>query len=151
MAKDAARTLNMVSTRLAAGEVLELVCTAFTPAPDDGDGYVISGALVPVLWAVNFLTWTHTTRKASQAAGVPLARRMMIAVTSQRLLIWKASRRWMLSELIGEIPRQQVSSVTTYGPAVAARGFVIHLSNGKSVTLQVSREAADHLTALLSG
>lgn len=140
---------DMIASRLAPGEELEAWFGATTARPDnDGRGFVMEAALVPLLWAVDYLTWLYTTRKASRASGVPLARRMIIAVTSRRLLIHKSSRRWTLGDLAGEIPREQVTAVTIYGPVARTRGCVLHLSTGKNVTLQVSRNVTDILTAL---
>lgn len=138
-----------VTAHLEPDERLVMLFTALTPPPESG-GVVIEGVLVPLVWAVWHATWRHTTRAASRSADVPLAPRMIIAVTGRRLVVWAAKRRWRLGKVAGDVQRDRITGITRSASGTRSRTLVLHLSTGPTVTIMVAAAAADHLASALS-
>jgi hypothetical protein len=138
-----------VTAHLEPDERVVTLFTALTPPPES-DGVVISVVLVPVVWAVRHATWRHNTRAASRSADVPLAPRMIIAVTGRRLVVWAANRRWRLGKLAGNLPRDRITGITMDTMGTRSRTLVLHLSTGPTVTIMVAAAAADSLASAFS-
>jgi hypothetical protein len=138
-----------VAAHLEPGERPVTLFTALTPPPES-DGMLIDGVLVPLAWAVRHATWRHTTRAASRSADTPLAPRMIVALTARRMVIWRATRRWRLGRVIGDLPRDRISGVTARTSGTRSSTLVLHLSTGPTVTIMVTSDSADQLAALLS-
>jgi hypothetical protein len=113
-------------------------------------GHVISAELVPLLWLMDHTLWHHRARTASRSVQVPLAPRMIIVVTDRNLMIWSARRSWQPGKLIGDLPRDRINQVTTTGTGTRTRLMTLHLSDGRSLTLQVSASIAADLARIIS-
>lgn len=127
----------------------DVLFTAVTPAPESGV-LLIEGVLAPLAWAVWRVMWSHDVRVASRAAGVPLAPRMIVALTPRRLVIWRATRKWRLGKVSGELPRERILQVAEAGGGARSRRLDLQMSTGSTFTLLVTKEAAAQLTATLS-
>lgn len=140
------RTRAVVTAYLQPGEQLETLFTALIPRPESG-GFVVTGALVPLIWAVRRVAWERAARATSQATGVPVAPRMIVALTPSRIVIWRAARNWRLGDLSGELPRDRIIEVTAAGGGIRSRRLVLHLSTGSAVVMRVAPAVADQLTS----
>jgi hypothetical protein len=143
------QTRSTITEYLGPDEPLESMFTALVPPPDRG-GLMASAAVWPIVWAVWLATWQATVRKSSRAAQVPLARRMVVALTPQRLVIWRASRRWRLGAVTGDLPRDRIADTTVYGSGSRSRTLTLQLTTGASITLKVSPESASRLRELMT-
>jgi hypothetical protein len=122
---------------------------ALIPPPEWG-GQIVDVILAPLVWAVWHATWRYSARAASRAAGVGLAPRMVIALTPTRMVCWRASRRWQLGTLAGELPRHMIAGATAPPGGTRSRALVLQLATGQAVTLKVGPTTADDLAAQLS-
>jgi len=147
---DWSRIRAVVTAYVQPGEQLQALFTALIPRPGS-DGLVVSGALVPLFWAVQRVAWERAARAVSQATGVPVAPRMIVALTPTRMVIWRAARNWRLGDLSGELPRDRIIGVTTAGVGTRSRRLILHLSTGSTVAMRVAPAVADQLTAMFSG
>jgi hypothetical protein len=143
------RTRAVVTAYVQPGEQLESLFTALIPRPGSG-GFVVTGALVPLVWAVRRVAWERAARAVSRATGVPVAPRMIVALTPSRMVIWRAARNWRLGDLLGELPRDRITGVTPAGAGTRSRRLVLHLSTGSAVVMRVAPAVADQLTAMFS-
>jgi hypothetical protein len=126
----------------------DVLFTAVTPAPESGV-LLIEAVLAPLAWAVWRAMWSHNVRVASRAAGVPLAPRMIVALTPKRLVIWRATRNWRLGKVSGELPRERILRITEAGGGTRSRRLEFQMSTGSSFSLMVTKDAARQLTATL--
>jgi hypothetical protein len=143
------QTYAAVTAHLEPDERPVTLFTALIPPPESG-GVVIAGELAPLVWAVWHATWRHKTRAASRSADVPLAPRMIIAVTSRRLVIWAASRRWRLGKVVGDLLRDRITGITKAASGTRSQTLMLHLSTGPTVTIMVAAATADSLASVLS-
>lgn len=131
------------------GEPLLALIPALTP---DGRGRGLAPAeLMPLVMLAERIAWRHRSRAAARASIFPLAPRMVIGLTSQRLLIWAARSRWRAGKYLGEVSRERIalSTAPTIGPGW--RTVLIYLANEPTVTIRVPAATADRLAATLSG
>jgi hypothetical protein len=143
------RTRAVVTAYLQPGEQLETLFTALIPRPESG-GVVVTAALIPLVWAVRRMEWERAARAISQATGVPVAPRMIVALTPSRIVIWRAARNWRLGDLSGELSRDRIIEVTAAGGGTRSRRLLLHLSTGSDVVMRVAPGVADRLTAMFS-
>ena len=122
---------------------------ALVPPPEWG-GQVVDVIFAPLAWAVWHATWRRSVRAASQAAGVALAPRMVIALTPRRMVVWPASRRWQLGPMAGELPRDLIAAAEAAPGGTRSRALVLRLATGQAVTLRVRPATAENLAAQLS-
>lgn len=139
-----------ITAYLQPGEQLETMFTALIPRPESG-GLVVTDVLIPLVWAVQRAAWERAARATSRATGVPVAPRMIVALTPSRIVIWRAARNWRLGDFSGELPRDRIIEVTAAGGGTRSRRLVLHLSTGHAVVIRVAPAVADQLTAMLSG
>lgn len=126
-----------------------MLFTAVTPAPEFGV-HLIDGALAPLAWAVWHAMWRHNLHVGSRAADAALAPRMIVALTANRMVIWRATRKWRLGQVSGELPRERILRATEAGGGSRSRRLVLQMSTGSSFCLMVTPDAADRLTAIFS-
>ena len=139
------------TARLDPGEQVMAVFGALIPH-QVSIGHLIAPELAPLIRLMDHAVWRHQARTASRSAQVPLAPRMIIAFTGRRLVIWAARRRWRLGKVIGDLPRDRIMQVVTAtGTGTRSRLMVLHLSDGRTVTLQVSARVATGLARTISG
>src|SRR5215472_13760678 len=89
------------------GEQVSAIFGAMIPY-EFSRGHVIAAELVPLLWLMDHALWRHRARAASRSARIPLAPRMIIAVTGRRLVILAARRSWRPGNVIGDLPRDRI-------------------------------------------
>jgi hypothetical protein len=123
--------------------------TALIPPPESG-GVVVDGVFVPLIWVAWHVAWRRAARAASRVADVPMAPRMIVAVTPSRIVIWRAAHNWRLGDFSGELPRDRIIEVTATGGGTRSRRLVLHLSTGSAVAMLVNPATADQLTATFS-
>lgn len=131
------------------GEPLLALIPALTP--DRSSGGLTPAELMPLIMVAERITWRLYGRAAAQASRFPLAPRMVIGLTRQRLLIWAARRRWRAGKYLGEVSRDRIvlSTAPTIGPSW--RTVLIYLANEPTVTIKVPAVTADRLASTLSG
>lgn len=90
-------------------------------------------------------------RRGSAEVGFPLDRHMAMLVTSQRLLIWRASRLpRRVHELIGERDLDQITAAALpYSGGGAWRSAVVETQEGVRVRFLVESAIADDFVAAL--
>jgi hypothetical protein len=130
-------------------EQLVMLFTAVTPAPEFGV-HLIDGAVAPLAWAVWRAMWRHEVRVGTRAAGVPLAPRMIVALTADRVVIWRATPKWRLGQVCGELPRERILRVSEVGGGSRSRRLVLQTSTGSTFCLMVTPDAAGRLTEMFS-
>jgi len=135
---------------LAPGEQISALFTALIP-DQFADGLVIAAELAPLIRLIDHAAVRRKARAASRSAQVPLAPRMIIALTSQRLMIWAAHRGWRLGNAIGDLPRDRIMHITEAGTGTRSRLITVHLSDGRTVILQVSAKIATGLARMIPG
>jgi hypothetical protein len=131
------------------GEPLQGLFPALTPRESSGGLAVVP--LIPLIMVVEHLMWWRRTRQTAQTSMFPLAPRMIVGLTGQRMLIWAADRRWRLGDFLGSVDRDRI--VQSTAPTVGAgwRTVRIYLANEPTVPIRVPAAMADHLAAALSG
>jgi hypothetical protein len=100
--------------------------------------------------AVEYAMRRSSVRKTVQTAGVPLTRRMIIALTPRRLVIGQADRGWRLRTITGDLPRDKIAKVELGAASDRSRRVILHLNTGESITLRMTRAAADKFRDRLS-
>ena len=144
---DGMRTV--IAARLEPGEDIDGLFTALMPEPDSGDGgstFALGGLLI---MAYQFTAWRYTAHRAGKKAGVPLAPRMIIAITPRRLAIWTASYGWRIGRHLGDLPRDRVVGVTATGAGSHSRSLSLSLVSGATITMRVAPSVAGSLGAKL--
>src|SRR5215469_3386418 len=112
-------------------------------------GHVMTAELVPLLLIMDHVRWRYRTRAASRSAQIPLAPRMIIAVTGRRLVIWAARRRWRPGNVVGDLARDRIIEVNYGGTGSRPDLLVLHLTDGETLTLRVSATQAAELARRL--
>ena len=138
-----------ISAHIEPGEPVEGIFTAVMPGEERGEGSAFGG-LGFVVMAVEHAMRRSSVRKTVQTAGVPLARRMIIALTPRRLVIGQADRGWRLRTITGDLPRDQIAKVELGAASDRTRRAILHLNTGESITLRMTRAGADQLRDRLS-
>jgi len=128
---------------LHSGETLLGVVPALSPPPEDTVGGLLPAFMIPIISMAERWHWRRTSRRAAVASRFPLAPRMLVGVTDQRMLVWEARRRWRVGDFLGYVTLDRV--VQADAPTVGAgwRTVRIFLSNEPTVHLKVPSEAAD--------
>lgn len=147
--RDWEKTRAAISAHLGPGEPVEGMFTAVLPGEGRGGG-LVPGGLWPVVMAVEYAMRRSSARKTVQTTGVPLARRMIIALTPRRLVIGQADRGWRLRTITGDLPRDQIVKVELGAASDRSRRTILHLNTGESITLRMTRAGADQLRDRLS-
>jgi hypothetical protein len=149
MARDSDWEDAIHAVRLPADEPLLALIPALTPASPGGG--LAPAELRPLIMVAERLAWRRRSRTAGRLSMFPLAPRMVIGLTSQRLLIWSARSRWRAGRYLGEVSRDRVVLSTAPTVGVGWRTVLIYLANEPTVTIKVPAVTADSLAATLSG
>lgn len=120
-------------------------------SPRESSGGLAFAPLIPLIMVVEHLMWWRRTREAARTSMFPLAPRMIIGLTGQRMLIWAATRRWQLGEFLGSVSRDRIVQSTAPTVGEGWRTVRIYLANEPTVPIRVPGVMADRLAALLSG
>lgn len=134
------RTKKFIRPRLQPGEPAELF-VAWVPRKGDYRGLTFV-AYLPLILALDYVTNLIVIRKASRAAGVPLAARMIMAFSARRLIICRATRRWEFSEVMGDLPLDRIGSVDVSRSGSRSRAVTLGLKTGGTVTLKMPADRA---------
>jgi hypothetical protein len=137
-------------SELRRGEVLQAIFPALSQPPA-GAGLLSAELMVPFL-AVDHLSRRRRRRAQARESMFPLAARMIIGLTNQRLMIWKVRPGWRLGSFIGYVTRDRVLQATA-PPATGTgwRTICIYLAEEPTVSIRVPAGAADDLGRELSG
>lgn len=116
-----------------------------------------SGGLVPAelmaaVLAVDHLTRRRRLRAQARESMFPLATRMIIGLTNQRLLIWSVRPGWRLGSFLGYVSRDRVLQASV--PPASGTGWRtvgIYLAEEPTVSIKVPAAAANDLARELSG
>ena len=144
------RILAAVTAYLPPGERPTVLFTAVNPSPESR-GLIVTSGLVPLFWAARRVARERAARAVGREAGVPVAPRMIIALTPSRMVIWRAARGWRLGELSGELPRGLIAGATAAARGSHSQRVILHLATGASAVIRVTPVVADQLTKMLSG
>jgi hypothetical protein len=125
------------------------VFRAIPPNPDPGSAFGLTVAM-PLLWAYRRVSRRRHHRVAHERSGLPLARRMLLAVTDDRVLVWSASKAWRLQAFLGEVARSQIRQATAPTVGQGWRSVRLELVDADPVVVKVAADVADDLAALLS-
>jgi len=109
------------------------------------------GTLISVFDLVRGWFAIRRVRERSVAVGFPLDRRMAMAVTDERLIIWKATPRMFRAPLhLGDVPRSQIRNARN--PYVGGGWQVVELRlvDGRGVRFLVDRHNAEEFVRALS-
>jgi hypothetical protein len=139
----------MISAQVRDGETSSQPFAAITPDPDEGRGFGLIVAF-PVLWAMRRLSKRHARRDTTKRSGIRMAQRMLVAVTSDRMLIWSAQRHWAPGEFLGDVALNRIADAQAPTVGQGWRSVRIDLVDGESVTIKVGSQHADELAGLLS-
>jgi hypothetical protein len=138
-----------VSEQLLDGETSSRPFAAINPNPDPGRAFGL-GFAFPLLWASRRIARRRARQSTSERSGIPVSRRMVVAVTGDRLLIWSAGRRWEPDTYLGDISRQRIAGAQAPTVGQGWRSVRIDLVDSDSVTIKVAGQAADELAGLLT-
>jgi hypothetical protein len=141
--------LRAAAADLRQDEELETIFTALAPLPSSM-GMAPDGVWLLIL-AANHVRWRRSTRAAAEASNFPLAPRMFIGLTSQRLLIWEAPRKWRLGTLLGWVPRERITGAVAPTVGAGWRTVLISLADAPDVAIKAPPGNADRLASVLSG
>jgi hypothetical protein len=138
-----------IAEHLADGESVESVFRAIAPNPDPGSILTVA-FLRPVVWALRRRASVKAARRAHRSSSFPVARRMVVALTDQRLLVWTCGRSWKPRKLLGDVARQRISGAEAPTVGQGWRSVHLHLTDAPPVTIKVPARYADPLAARLS-
>jgi hypothetical protein len=94
----------------------------------------------------------RTIRVRSANLGFPLDRKMAILATSQRLLIWRASRQGLRApKLLGEVARDHIASARLPFIGGGWRVVEVNLVDGSGVRFLADRRFAEQFVGVLRG
>lgn len=147
MVVDGAAWKAALDGRLHAEEELLLIVLARTIPGDGGLTLMPIGTLYR--WARRAAE-RASVRRESQTHGFPLRRRMIIALTNRRVVVWPLSRR-PKGEPIGEVERSMISRAVRPTVGGSWRTVVLTLTSGHEVRIQVAGDGADALAKDLAG
>ena len=144
------QTRALIAARLEPDERLAGMFTAITPYPESySHGTIFIPELILLVRAAEHAVWRRSTQAASRSSQVPLAPRMIIAITDRRLVVWAADRRWRPRRLAGALSRDRIIGVTAKEGTSRVRTVVLELSAGETVTIRVDPEVAGVLPGML--
>jgi hypothetical protein len=141
--------IDTVQAELRPGESFLGVFPALTPNGQDSG--LAPAELWPLIWVAEHLLRRHRDHTASRASMFPLAARMIMVLTQERLLIWAAGRRWRPARFLGFVSRDRILQATTRTVGSGWRTVQLHLANEAAVSVQVPAAAVGPLVSALSG
>lgn len=140
---------SLLADQLGPNESAELVLPAIAPNPDPGSAFGLAVAM-PVLWVTRRVSRQRRDRRVLAMSGFPLAHRMLLAVTNDRLLVWSASRQWKPMSFLGAVSRERIERGEAPTVGEGWRSVRIDLHDAGTVIIKVAAKHADPLAALLS-
>jgi hypothetical protein len=139
----------VIADQLGIEETAEPVLPAIAPNSDPGTAFGLAFAM-PMLWVTRRLSRQRRDRRVLAQSGFPLAQRMVLAVTKDRLLVWSANRRWKPMSFLGALSRERI--VRADAPTVGEgwRTVRIEVQDAEPIVIKVAAKYADPLAAVLS-
>ena len=137
-------------SELRRGEVLRAIFPALSESSPSGGGMVPAELMLAVL-AAEHLTHRRRLRTQARESMFPLASRMIIGLSNQRLLIWTVRPGWRLGSFIGYVTRDRILQATAPTVGTGWRTVKIYLAQEPTVSIKVPARAADDLARELSG
>jgi hypothetical protein len=136
-------------SELRRGELLQAIFPALSQSSSAG-GMAPAELMLGVL-AADHLTHRRRMRAQARESMFPLASRMIIGLSNQRLLIWSVRPGWRLGSFIGYVARDRILQATAPTIATGWRTVNIYLAEEPTVSIKVPARAADDLARELSG
>jgi hypothetical protein len=96
------------------------------------------------------LTLRRRLRKVTKESIFPLAPRMIVGLTTRRIMIWSARPGWRVGPFLGYVSRDRVLQATAPGSESGWRAVSFFLAQEPTVSIKVPARAADDLTRELS-
>ena len=149
MAVDGAAWREAANGQLRQGESRHLVAVARPKPGDTGGGLTLMPLGTLYRWAHRYYEKAAAKRAAS-THGFPLRRRMIWAITDQRIIVWELARR-PRSEPVGEYDRTAILRAQRPDVGGLWRTVVLTLRNEHEVVVQLGGDAADSLAQDLNG
>jgi hypothetical protein len=136
-------------SELRRGEVLHAIFPALSQSPAAGG--VTPPDLMLAALAAEHLTHRRRLREQARESMFPLASRMIIGLSNQRLLIWSVRPGWRLGGFIGYVARDRILQAAAPTRGSGWRTVDIYLAQEPTVSIKVPARAADDLARELSG
>jgi hypothetical protein len=135
-------------SELRPGEMLQAMFPAVSrPADDDRLRHPL--LMIPGRVA-DRLTLRRRLRRLTKESIFPLAPRMIVGLTTRRIMIWSARPGWRVGPFLGYVSRDRVLQATAPGNESGWRGVSFYLAQEPTVSIKVPARAADDLTRELS-
>jgi hypothetical protein len=136
-------------SELRRGELLQAIFPALSQSSSAG-GMAPAELMMGVL-AAERLTQRRRMRAQARESMFPLASRMIIGLSNQRLLIWSVRPGWRLGSFIGYVTRDRILQATAPTIGTGWRTVNVYLAQEPTVSIKVPARAADDLARELSG
>jgi hypothetical protein len=141
--------INEARSELRRGETLQAMFPAVSQhADDDRVGhpmFMLPGRVT------DRLMLRRRLRMLTKESIFPLAPRMIVGLTTRRLMIWSARPGWRVGSFIGYVSRDRVLQAAAPGNEAGWRAVSFYLAQEPTVSIKVPARAADDLTRELSG
>jgi hypothetical protein len=89
-------------------------------------------------------------RKLTRESIFPLAPRMIVGLTTRRIMIWSARPGWRVGPFLGYVSRDRVLQATAPGSEPGWRAVSFFLAQEPTISIKVPARAAEDLTRELS-
>jgi hypothetical protein len=114
--------------------------------------FILVHLLVELFDLIRNIFRMRKVRERSAAAEFPLERNMAMCITSQRILIWKASvhpRR--VQSYLGEVPRARIASAELpFSSGAPWQTLVLKTTDGLRIRLRIDAQSAPSFVKLLN-
>jgi hypothetical protein len=136
-------------SELRRGEALRSIFPALSQSAPGGG--MMPAELMLAVVAAEHLAHRRRLRAQAKESMFPLASRMIIGLSNQRLLIWSVRPGWRLGSFIGYVARDRILQATAPTAGTGWRTVNIYLAEEPTVSIKVPARAADDLARELSG
>jgi hypothetical protein len=140
--------LGEAKSELRRGELLHAIFPALSQSSSGG---MAPAELMLGVLAADRLTHHRRMRAQARESMFPLASRMIIGLSNQRLLIWSVRPGWRLGSFIGYVTRDRILQATAPTAGTGWRTVNVYLAQEPTVSIKVPARAADDLARELSG
>jgi hypothetical protein len=117
----------------------------------DPDDFYGPSELMVVFVAMQRWLSKRSARAAAKESLFPLAPRMVLALTDQRLLVWSARRRFRLGEFIGFVSLDRIVHAEVVTVGAGWRTARVDLANEPPVLFKLPGQLAEEFASELSG
>jgi hypothetical protein len=131
-----------------------VVTFAWARIPRPRTGYQTDASTAAIINAVDLVRgWraTRSLRRRSAAINFPLDRHMAMAVTEDRLVIWRASRRAIRAPVhLGDVPLGRIRSARLPYVGGGWKVVEVRLVDGRGIRFLADQHHAERLAQALS-